>query len=374
MKFVVFTLISNAPDAVTGQEYSQNQRLLETVEQAVLAEELGYDAFGVGERHGAPFLSSAPPVVLAHIAARTRRVRLLTTVTVLSVLDPVRVAEDYATLDHLSGGRLELVIGKGNDSRHFPLFGLEASHQWEYLAENYALLKLLWEKEDVHWQGNYRAPLRGVTTQPRPLQLPVRVWHGSATSTLSTELAAYHGDPLFSANGFHPLEKYAALVRHYRERWEAHGHDPKDAVVAAGSGGCYVARTSQQAIREYRPYFDAFRATAAAKANASPFHTLEEAVADGSALVGSPEQVIDKVGRWYEAFGHELLGLGVDAFPAKVQREQLETFAAEVAPALRTLAPSRLWEPSGRDLVHAHPAAPSAEGRPAAELDGAPAA
>jgi alkanesulfonate monooxygenase SsuD/methylene tetrahydromethanopterin reductase-like flavin-dependent oxidoreductase (luciferase family) len=137
MKFGLFSLVANHPQPISGETPTQHERLRRVIDEAVFAEELGFDAYGVGERHGEPFLSSAPPVILSAVAERTRRVRLLTTLTVISVLDPVRVAEDYATLDQLSGGRLELMIGKGNDPRHFPLFGLEEARQWEYQAEKF---------------------------------------------------------------------------------------------------------------------------------------------------------------------------------------------------------------------------------------------
>ncbi|MBD0672876.1 LLM class flavin-dependent oxidoreductase [Streptomyces sp. CBMA156] len=339
MRFTVSSLVVNAPDPVTGVRYTPQQKLHNVIDQAVLAEQLGYDGYGVGERHGEPFLSPAPPVLLSAIAARTSTIRLFTTVTVLSILDPVRVAEDYAMLDQLSGGRLELIVGKGNDPRHFGLFGLPEERQWEALAENYELLRRLWREEKVTWEGSTRPPLRDATVSPRPLQDPIPVWHGSATSTRSTDLAARHGDPLFSANSFHPLEKYQALVEHYRERWEHYGHDPKRARVGASFGGLYVAKRSQDAVEGFRPYWNALFESASGRHNNSPFASLEDALERGSALVGSPQQVIDKIHRYHEAFGNEVVGIGVDALTEGAQREQLELFASEVAPAVRRALP-----------------------------------
>ncbi|MER7668561.1 LLM class flavin-dependent oxidoreductase [Kitasatospora sp. NPDC096128] len=339
MRFTVSSLVANAPDPVTGIHRTPQQKLGNVIDQAVLAEQLGYDGYGVGERHGEPFLSPAPPVLLSAIAARTTTIRLFTTVTVLSILDPVRVAEDYAMLDQLSGGRVELIIGKGNDPRHFGLFGLPEERQWAALAENYGLLHRLWREEKVTWQGTTRPPLAEATVSPRPLQDPIPVWHGSATSTSSTDLAARYGDPLFSANSFHPLAKYRALVDHYRERWEHYGRDPKEARVGAGFGGLYVARRSQDAVNGFRPYWDAMVNSAAGKHNNSPFRSLEDALEQGSALVGSPQQVIEKIHRYHEAFGNEVVGIGVDALTEDAQREQLELFAAEVAPVVRRELP-----------------------------------
>lgn len=344
MKFGLFSLVANHPDPVTGAMLSQHERLRQVVDEAVFAEELGFDAYGVGERHGEPFLSSAPPVILAAVAERTERVRLLTTLTVLSVLDPVRVAEDYATLDQLSGGRLELMIGKGNDPRHFPLFGLEEERQWEYQAEKFGLLRRLFLEEGVTWDGEFRAPLADVTTQPRPFRPRPRIWHGSASSTESTELAAKFGDPLFTANGFHPKKKYADLIDHYRRRWVDYGHDPADALVGSGAGGLYVAKTSQGALDGYRPYFEALTRTPAYQHNKSEFTTLEDKIAHGSALVGSPEQVIDKIGDYHASFGHEVQAVSVDGLTSGEARETLELFASDVIPIVRKEQPSRVWE------------------------------
>ncbi|MFD0262013.1 LLM class flavin-dependent oxidoreductase [Kitasatospora indigofera] len=339
MRFTVSSLVSNGPDPVSGVRRTPHEKLHNVIDQAVTAEQLGYEGYGVGERHGAPFLSPAPPVLLGAIAARTSTIRLFTTVTVLSILDPVRVAEDYAMLDQLSGGRLELIIGKGNDPRHFGLFGLPEERQWDALAENYGLLRRLWREEKVSWQGSTRPPLTEVTTAPRPLQSPIPVWHGSATSRQSTDLAARHGDPLFSANSFHPMAKYKALVDHYRERWEHYGRDPKDARVGTGFGGLFVARRSQDAVEGYRPYWEAMYNSDAGRHNNSPFATLEDALEHGSALVGSPQQVIDKIHRYHLAFGNEVVGIGVDALTEDLQHEQLELFAAEVAPVIRKEIP-----------------------------------
>lgn len=172
MKFQVLDIIPpHVKNPVTGEIVSTADRLNQVVETARRAEKLGFDSFSVGERHAGEFVSSSPPTtVLAAIAAVTSRIRLQTGVTVLSVLDPVRVAEDYATIDQLSrGGRLELVIGKGNEVLQYPLFGLSLDDQWDLLAEKYALLRTLWRKESVTWSGRFRSPLtEPTTTTPRP--------------------------------------------------------------------------------------------------------------------------------------------------------------------------------------------------------------
>src|SRR6185312_5527355 len=194
MRFQVLDIVPHTPHPVTGQIISVHERLRRVVETAVLAERLGFDSYAVGERHAGQFVSSAPTVLLGAIAQATQRILLSTGVTVLSLHDPVRVAEDYTTIDQLSGGRLEIVIGKGNEDKHFPLFGLHIEHQYDYLVENYELLRRLLREEDVSWRGTHRAGLDGATTHPRPFDGPFRIWYGSATSTAAVDLAAKWGD------------------------------------------------------------------------------------------------------------------------------------------------------------------------------------
>ncbi|MEU7746428.1 LLM class flavin-dependent oxidoreductase [Nonomuraea sp. NPDC049158] len=337
MKFLAITLI------VHNDRRSPTERFREVVDNAVLAEELGFDGFGVGERHERPFISSSPPVVLSHIAAKTSRIRLFTAVTTLSLLDPVRAYEDYATLDHLSDGRLELIIGKGNGAAQAQLFHVTPEDQWDRNREGYDLFRRLWREDKVTWSGRFRPALTEAETWPRPLQRPIRVWHGSATSKESVDLAAYYGDPLFSANVTNPIEPYADLIDYYRKQWVRYGHDPADALVGAGTAGYYAARTSQEAIETYRPIFDA-RLALFAKLGIEPvFATLEDAIERSSILVGSPQQIIDKVLRYHQRFGHEVMHLHADAdgLTTKQHRDALELFQAEIAPVLRQEIPSR---------------------------------
>ncbi|RMI31321.1 LLM class flavin-dependent oxidoreductase [Nocardia stercoris] len=344
MKLLLFSLITHLPDPVTGATETAAQRLGRVVDSARLAEELGYDGFAVGERHEDPFISAAPPVVLSHIAAVTSRIALFTGVTTLSLLDPVRAFEDYSTLDNLSAGRLELIIGKGNGTAQAELFDVTAADQWARLRSGYELLRQLWESESVTWSGDFRPPLRAAKALPRPLQPRLRIWHGSATSRESVEYAARHGDPIFSANVTNPVEPYAELVAHYREQWAAHGRDPADALVGAGTAGLYVTKNSQDAVEAYRPLFAA-RQAAMVRAQRSDiiFPTLEDFVERSSALIGSPQQILDKLGRYHEALGHEVITLPADrdGFTAAQHRDSLELFQAEVAPELRRRVPSR---------------------------------
>ncbi|MEU6721048.1 LLM class flavin-dependent oxidoreductase [Nonomuraea sp. NPDC046802] len=338
MKFLASTLLSNDP-ALSLSGESEHDRLRATVELAVWAERVGYDGFGVGERHNPAFLSPSPAVLLSHIAARTSTIRLFTTVAVLSLNDPVRVAEDYAMLDHLSEGRLELIIGKGNDALSLKLFGVREEEQWDRLAEAYELLRRLWREERVTWSGRFRPPLDEVTTRPRPFQWPApRVWHGSASSRRSTELAAAFGDPLYSANGFKPVAHYLELVRHYRERLAHHGHDPAAIPLGLGAHSPVIATRSQDAYELARPAFERFRRQPVAASNGFPYDSLEDFVARGSALIGSPEQITDKLLALHAEFGNDLFGVGFEGFfftDAATTRGHLERFFAEVVPVIR---------------------------------------
>nr|WP_062341137.1 LLM class flavin-dependent oxidoreductase [Herbidospora sakaeratensis] len=338
MKFLALTLGFHT-DPGTPVE----QRFREIVDSAVVAEELGFDGFAFGERHERPFLSSSPTVVLSHIAAKTSTIRLFTAVTTLALLDPVRAFEDYSTLDHLSGGRLELIIGKGNGTAQAELFHVTEADQWDRNREGYELFRRLWREDRVTWSGRFRPPLENAEVLPRPLQRPIRVWHGSATSRESVDLAASYGDPLFSANVSNPVEPYAELVAYYRERWEHHGHDPKDAVVGAGTAGYYSAPKSQDAIETYRPIFDARLKFFAQRGLDPVFHSLEDAIERSSILVGSPQQIIDKVHRYHDRLGHEVIHISAEAdgLPAARHRASLELFQAEIAPVLRADIPSR---------------------------------
>lgn len=257
MKFVLLGIGSLFPDPFTGHVPTPADRLDQVVNDAIMAEELGIDAYGVGERHSGMWAVAAPPVVLAAVAAQTTRIRLMTTVSVLGMRDPLTFAEDYATVDQLSRGRLELIIGRGSESFLYPQFGLPVDRIHDIVAEKYDLLHQLWTQPDVTWSGRYRPPLRNITSNPRPYQSPPPVWHASASSPETAELAARHGNPLFTANALGSATGYARVVDYYWNQWAQHGHDPAAAVVGAGSSALYVAKTSQEAVKAVEPYFNA---------------------------------------------------------------------------------------------------------------------
>ncbi len=354
MRFQVLDIVFNPPHPVTGEAVPPSDRLGRVVETAVLAEELGFDSFAVGERHAGEVLSSAPTVILGAVAARTERILLSTGVTVLSLLDPIRVAEDLATVDQLSRGRLEIVIGKGNEVLQYPLLGLDITKQYEYLQENYELLRLLLSQEDVTWEGVHRHRLENATTLPRPFAGPFRIWHGSATSQFAVDLAARYGDPIVSANALQPRENYQVLIDRYREQYEAHGHDPAYAFVGSGSGGLYLADTTEEAIEQFRPIFEG-QIAAQRRRGYGPehvgvgnsFETVEDAVERGPALVGSPERVAEKILDYHSSYGHDLQSVSVNhLLPLDHQADVLRRFAEEVIPVVKAEVSTTLWSES----------------------------
>ena len=370
MRFQVLDIVPHQVNPVTGREISTDERLAQTITSARYAEEFGFDAVALGERHAGPFISSGVSVLLGAIAASTTRVRLQTGVSVLSVLDPLRVAEDYATVDQLSRGRLELVIGKGNELRQLPMFGIEPGEQWDALAEKYELLRRLWREAPVTWSGRFRGPLEEVTSLPRPFAGAPRVWHGSATTATSASLAARWGDPLFSANAIQPRENYAVLIEGYRREYAEHGHDPRHCHVGAGAGFLYLADTTQEATAAFGETYERMVAFFNQPGNHTPgnemtFASIEDAIERGPVLVGSPQQVAEKILWWHEAFGHDLQSFSLPTvLPHEQQLEMLARLASEVVPVVRRAAPTTLWTDAdpygGRPAAHGRTVADAA--------------
>ncbi|MGY4643020.1 alkanesulfonate monooxygenase SsuD/methylene tetrahydromethanopterin reductase-like flavin-dependent oxidoreductase (luciferase family) [Cellulomonas sp. URHB0016] len=247
------------------------------------------------------------------------------------------------------------------------MFGLDIAHQYDYLEENYALLRRLLREEHVDWDGTFHAPLRDATTLPRPFDGPFRVWHGSATSRFAVEHAARYGDPIFTANALQPREAYQVLIDHYREQLEVHGFDPSAAYVGSGSGGLFLADTTEQATAQYRAVYEGFAARAAARhvgdarpGKVSSFATIEDAVERGPALVGSPERVAEKILDYHGSYGHDLQSVSLNpVLPYAQQHDVLRRFAEEVVPLVRRELSTTLWGPDdagrARGLVTSDP-------------------
>src|SRR5689334_5043262 len=257
MEYGIFTVDDGTTDPTTGRAPTEHERIKATVAIAKKAEEIGLDVFATGEHHNPPFIASAPTTTLAYIGAQTERIILSTSTTLITTTDPVLIAEDYAKLQHLADGRVDLMMGRGNTGPVYPWFGKDIRDGIDLAIENYALLHRLWREDVVDWQGKFRTPLQGFTSTPRPLGgVPPFVWHASIRSPEIAEQAAYYGDGFFHNNLFWPKEHVRRLVGLYRRRFEHYGHGRADQAIVGLAAHTFVRRNSQDAIREFRPYYD----------------------------------------------------------------------------------------------------------------------
>ena len=288
MQFGVFTVGDVTTDPTTGRTPTEHERIKAMVAIARKAEDIGLDVFATGEHHNPPFVPSSPTTMLGYIAAQTEKLILSTATTLITTNDPVKIAEDFAMLQHLADGRVDLMLGRGNTGPVYPWFGKDISQGIELAIENYHLLYRLWHEDVVDWEGKFRTPLQGFTATPRPLDgVPPFVWHGSIRSPEIAEQAAYYGDGFFANHIFWPTEHFVRLVSFYRQRFAHYGHgSPEQAIVGLG-GQVFMRKNSQDAVREFRPYFD----------NAPVYGhgpSLEDFTAQTPLTVGSPQEVIDK--------------------------------------------------------------------------------
>src|SRR6478609_10152157 len=227
MQFGIFSVGDVTEDPTTGRTVSEGERIDLMTRVALKAEEVGLDVFATGEHHNPPFVASSPTTMLGYIAARTEKLLLSTSTTLITTNDPVKIAEDYAMLQHLAGGRVDLMMGRGNTGPVYPWFGKEIRDGIPLAIENYALLRRLWDSDVVDWSGSYRTPLSGFTATPRPLDgVAPFVWHGSIRSPEIAEQAAYYGDGFFANHIFWPAEHTRQMVDLYRRRFEHYGHGP----------------------------------------------------------------------------------------------------------------------------------------------------
>ena len=332
MQFGIMTVSDITQDPISGHTPSEAERIRASVEIAKHAEEVGLDVFALGEHHNPPFWSSSPTTTLAYIAAQTERLIVSTSTTLITTNDPVKIAEDYAMLQHLSGGRMDLMMGRGNTGPVYPWFGKDIRQGLPLAIENYALLHKLWREDVVDWEGKFRTPLQGFTATPRPLDgVAPFVWHGSIRTPEIAEQAAYYGDGFFANNIFWPAAHYQRLIGLYRQRWEHYGHGaPETAIVGLG-GQAFMAKNSQDAVAQFRPYFD----------NAPVYGhgpSLEDFSEMTPLAVGSPQQVIDRYAGMRDLYGdyqRQLFLMDHAGLPLKTVLEQLDFLGGEVVPVLR---------------------------------------
>jgi alkanesulfonate monooxygenase SsuD/methylene tetrahydromethanopterin reductase-like flavin-dependent oxidoreductase (luciferase family) len=310
------------------------ERLADLVAQARYADQAGLDVIALGEHHRADFALSAPEMVLAAMASVTERIRLSSGVTVLSTQDPVRVYQQFATLDQLSGGRAEIIAGRGAFTESFPLFGYDLRDYDTLFDEKIRLLLRLTREERITWRGRTRPPLEDAVISPRALQPALPVWIGVGGTPQSAVRAGQLGAPMFVAIFTDPAPA-RGLVELYRRAAAGAGHDP-GALRTASGGHLYVGRTSQAARDDFFPYYADYLSLLPQFAGGMPRDVYDQWVRAGL-LVGSPQEVIDKIMRHRDLLGiSRYVGqFDVGGMPAGMVNESLELFATEVAPVVR---------------------------------------
>jgi len=342
----IFTFGEVTADLATRMIPSPQQRMRDTLEQAVLAEQAGLDVFGVGEHHRSDFIASAPPVILAAVAAVTERIRLTSAVTVLSSADPVRVFQEFATLDLISGGRAEILAGRGSYSESFPLFGDALEDYADLYSEKLNLLMQIRDRNPISWTGRFRSDLVEADIAPRPVQDLLPIWVALGGSPASAVRAGTLGLPLALAILFSPIDYHQRNVTLYRQAAVKAGHDPATMPVSVSAHG-FVAATSQHARDVMFPYFS----TGMNENNhqrGKPFNLPRrafDAMASpaGGLLVGSPQEVIDKILAYDDLYGLSRVNLqmGFGGVPQADHLKAIELLGTEVVPVVRRDIASR---------------------------------
>lgn len=324
----------------SSRALSATERLGNLIEEIELADQVGLDVFGIGEHHRKEFLDSAPAVILAAAAARTNRIRLTSAVTVLSAADPVRIFQQFATLDLISNGRAEMVVGRGSSIEAFPLFGFSLDDYDALFAEKVELLLHIRDNEHVTWSGKYRPALTGQGVYPRPVQTPLPIWLGVGGTPQSFVRAGVLGLPLMVAIIGGETRRFRRFVDLYREAGARAGHSPDRLKVGVHSLG-YVADTTQQAADEFFPgYARAF--TDIGKERGWP--PVSRAGFDaqrgpyGALVIGSPDEVVEKIVRHSEALGgvsRFTFQMNAASLPHAELMRAIEMLGTRVAPVLQ---------------------------------------
>jgi probable LLM family oxidoreductase len=345
MEFGLTTFVEDTPDPVSGRSVGARQRLANLIEEAVLADEVGLDVFGVGEHHRVEYVASAPAVILAAIATRTKRIRLTSAVTVLSSDDPVRVFQDFATLDLLSNGRAEIMAGRGSFIESFPLFGYSLDDYNDLFSEHLELLLKLRDSERVTWHGVHRPPIDDLPVYPRPVQNPLPVWIAVGGTPQSVVRAATLGLPLTIAIIGGTPDRFVPMVDLYRESARRAGRDPSSLTVAINSHA-FIAESSKEAADAFFPSYAQVMSRIGAERGWPPttrqqFEMMRSK--QGALLVGDPQEVIEKILYEHELFRHDrfLAQFTVGAMPHDKVMKSIELFGTVVAPAVRKALGSR---------------------------------
>jgi probable LLM family oxidoreductase len=338
IEFGLYTFVENTPDR-TGATLAPRERMANLLEEAALADQVGIDVFGIGEHHRADYLASTPAVVLAAIAARTTRIRLNSAVTVLSSDDPVRVFQEFATLDLLSNGRAEIIAGRGSFIESFPLFGYELHDYDALFSEKLELLMKLRTEERVTWQGQFRAPLDDQPVFPRPVQDPIPLWIAVGGTPQSVVRAATLGLPMALAIIGGSPERFVPYTDLYREAWQKAGRDPSTLQLSINSHGFIADSTAAAAEAAFHPYM--YQMGKIGRERGWPPPTKHQYDAErspkGAILIGDPQAVIDKILWEHELFGMTrfTIQFSVGSMPHREMLRSIELYGTVVAPAVR---------------------------------------
>jgi probable LLM family oxidoreductase len=335
----LYSFVELTPDLATGKLLDPATRVSNLLETMELADQVDLDVFGIGEHHRHEFLASSPVVILAAAAARTKRIRLSTAVTVLSSDDPVRVFQDFATLDLISQGRAEIMAGRGSFIESFPLFGYDLHDYDALFAEKLELLLKLRESERVTWSGKHRSALQNLGIYPRPYQEKLPVWIAVGGTPQSVVRAGTLGLPLALAIIGGMPENFAPLVQLYREAAHLAGHDPAQLPVSINSHG-FIADTTQEAVDAYYPTATVMMNRIGRERGWSPVtrQQLEGSrMLRGADFVGTPDEIIEKILFQHEIFGHQrlLLQFGVGTIEHSKMMHAIELLGTQVAPVVR---------------------------------------
>lgn len=339
MEIGVTTFVETTPDVQTGEVISHAQRIREVVEEIVLADQVGLDVFGVGEHHRKDFAASAPAVVLAAAASRTKRIRLTSAVTVLSSDDPVRVFQDFATLDGISNGRAEIMAGRGSFIESFPLFGYDLNDYEELFEEKLELLLELCKSEKVTWKGKHRAAIDHLGIYPRPVQDPLPVWIGSGGNTQSVIRAGTLGLPLVLAIiGGRPVQ-FSPLVELYKRAAAKAGHDVSKLPVASHSHG-FIGEDTEEAADIFFPSTQHVMNVIGRERGWGRYDRSSYDAArsfEGALYVGDPETVAQKIIHLRKEVGitRFMLHVPLGTMPHHEVMKSIELLGTEVAPRVR---------------------------------------
>ncbi|TVQ67562.1 MAG: LLM class flavin-dependent oxidoreductase [Balneolaceae bacterium] len=337
MELGIYTFVENTPLADTGEARSPEQRLKDMLEEVELADQAGLDVYAIGEHHRPEYLASSPPVLLAAAAARTSKIRLSSAVTVLGSEDPVRVFQQFATLDQLSGGRAEIMAGRGSFIESFPLFGYELNDYNELFAEKLDLLLALRESEKITWSGKHRAAIRDRGVYPRSMQNPIPVWVAVGGTPESAYRTGRLGLPMALAIiGGNPEQFVPMADLHRRGARDAGQPAPMLSINSHG----FIAEDSRQARDDAFPAFKLTMDRIGRERGWSPMSRDQfdaSCTLRGANAVGSPQEIIDKILHQHELFGHHrfLLQLTVGSIPHKKVLKAIELFGSKVAPEVR---------------------------------------